>query len=168
MIYTVKGSFDAAHRLPEHPGKCKGIHGHSYKLEVRVRIPQSHIFGSGAPTDDVQDDKNMGVDFAELKRIVRQACELRDHTLMHNRRDPQEPIFSELHAVDAAKTWPMAGNPTAEAIVDGLWTEFVLALRMLEQASGKQIALWSVTLWESDDCAVTKTVEDMGGACERC
>ena len=28
--------FEAAHRLPNPPGKCKNLHGHSYKLEVVV------------------------------------------------------------------------------------------------------------------------------------
>ena len=29
-------SFEAAHHLPNHNGKCKNPHGHSYRLEVEV------------------------------------------------------------------------------------------------------------------------------------
>ena len=28
--------FEAAHRLPNHPGKCRELHGHSYVLVVTV------------------------------------------------------------------------------------------------------------------------------------
>jgi 6-pyruvoyltetrahydropterin/6-carboxytetrahydropterin synthase len=28
--------FEAAHRLPWHPGRCRRLHGHSYVLEVEV------------------------------------------------------------------------------------------------------------------------------------
>jgi 6-pyruvoyltetrahydropterin/6-carboxytetrahydropterin synthase len=30
--------FEAAHRLPWHPGKCGNWHGHSYRLEVSVEV----------------------------------------------------------------------------------------------------------------------------------
>ena len=26
--------FDAAHSLPDHAGKCRGLHGHSYRVEL--------------------------------------------------------------------------------------------------------------------------------------
>jgi 6-pyruvoyltetrahydropterin/6-carboxytetrahydropterin synthase len=29
-------AFSAAHTLPSHPGKCKQMHGHNYRLEVTV------------------------------------------------------------------------------------------------------------------------------------
>lgn len=32
-------SFEAAHVLPHHPGKCSRLHGHSYRLEVAVEGP---------------------------------------------------------------------------------------------------------------------------------
>lgn len=31
---TKRFTFEAAHMLPWHGGKCKNLHGHSYKLEV--------------------------------------------------------------------------------------------------------------------------------------
>src|SRR5258705_8270725 len=31
--------FCAAHRLPNHPGLCKNLHGHNYKLVVRCEGP---------------------------------------------------------------------------------------------------------------------------------
>lgn len=52
--------FAAAHRLPEHCGKCAGIHGHTYKLEVSVSGPL-HSIGSS---------RGMIMDFGDLKEIV--------------------------------------------------------------------------------------------------
>lgn len=50
--------FEAAHRLPNHPGKCRELHGHSFRLGVTVEGPVDA--GSG-----------MVIDFAEVKRLVR-------------------------------------------------------------------------------------------------
>lgn len=38
MTFTLTKRFDfeAAHQLPWHNGKCKNLHGHSYKLEVDI------------------------------------------------------------------------------------------------------------------------------------
>jgi len=48
--------FDAAHSLPDYKGKCKQLHGHTYKLEV---IVEGNIGKDG-----------MLMDFNELKEIV--------------------------------------------------------------------------------------------------
>lgn len=49
-------SFEAAHTLTWHPGKCSRTHGHSYVLEVEVA---GQI-----------DDRGVVMDFAELDEIV--------------------------------------------------------------------------------------------------
>lgn len=49
--------FEAAHRLPGHPGKCRELHGHSYRLVVTVDRPVDPLTG-------------LAVDFGELRRIV--------------------------------------------------------------------------------------------------
>jgi 6-pyruvoyltetrahydropterin/6-carboxytetrahydropterin synthase len=50
-------SFDAAHQLPWHPGKCRNLHGHTYRLEVSVEGP---VGPQGIVTD-----------FADIDVIVR-------------------------------------------------------------------------------------------------
>jgi 6-pyruvoyltetrahydropterin/6-carboxytetrahydropterin synthase len=50
--------FEAAHVLPHHPGKCRNLHGHSYRLVVTVDRPVDPASG-------------LAIDFSELKRIVR-------------------------------------------------------------------------------------------------
>ncbi|MBU0778310.1 6-carboxytetrahydropterin synthase QueD [Patescibacteria group bacterium] len=55
-----KFEFHAAHHLPNHEGKCKDVHGHSYILEVEVTGPKSQK-GS---------EIGMIMDFGFLKKIV--------------------------------------------------------------------------------------------------
>lgn len=51
-------SFDAAHYLPYHDGKCKFIHGHTYHMEVTVR-------------NVIRLDTGMVMDFSQLKEAVK-------------------------------------------------------------------------------------------------
>lgn len=54
---TKRFDFEAAHVLPWHPGKCKRLHGHSYKLEVDV-------------TGNL-DENGIVADFTDLKELVK-------------------------------------------------------------------------------------------------
>lgn len=51
-------TFDAAHNLVKYKGKCEKLHGHTYKLEVKV-------------CGDL-DDEQMVMDFSELTHIVKE------------------------------------------------------------------------------------------------
>jgi 6-pyruvoyltetrahydropterin/6-carboxytetrahydropterin synthase len=51
-------TFEAAHRLPHHPGKCRELHGHSYVLWVTVER-------------DVDPENGLALDFSDLERTVR-------------------------------------------------------------------------------------------------
>jgi len=65
--------FEAAHKLPNHAGKCRELHGHSYHLVVGVERPVAPATG-------------MAIDFADLKQIVRREDEDRlDHTYVNDR-----------------------------------------------------------------------------------
>ena len=57
---TKQFKFEAAHSLPNHDGKCKNLHGHSYVLEVTV---------SGSIIQDGPKE-GMVMDFADLSHIV--------------------------------------------------------------------------------------------------
>lgn len=56
-------TFDAAHKLENHLGKCRNLHGHTYKLQVGVYGPVKNE--PGAPDD------GMVLDFDELKQAVK-------------------------------------------------------------------------------------------------
>jgi len=83
--------FEAAHQLPWHDGKCRNLHGHSYRLEVTVAGPVG-------PTGVV-------VDFAELRDAVeREVIERYDHTYLNDLMDnpTAELIAQEIWKVLAA------------------------------------------------------------------
>ncbi len=54
---TKQFSFEMAHALTDYPGKCRNIHGHSYRLEVTV-------------TGNRLESSGMVIDFKHLKDIV--------------------------------------------------------------------------------------------------
>lgn len=64
-------TFDCAHHLNEYEGKCKNIHGHTYKLEVTLK---------GVP-----DSKGLVMDFHDLNDIIKdQIIEQIDHKYLNN------------------------------------------------------------------------------------
>jgi len=72
MILGATFHFEAAHRLPKYDGDCKNLHGHSYKMEVRIEGP-------------VDPDTGMVMDLKELKSLVNKAViEELDHSLLNN------------------------------------------------------------------------------------
>lgn len=63
--------FDAAHRLPKlHKGhKCRRLHGHTYKVEIRLR---------GVP-----DERGFVVDYAEISAAWKPVHKLLDHRYLN-------------------------------------------------------------------------------------
>jgi 6-pyruvoyltetrahydropterin/6-carboxytetrahydropterin synthase len=74
-------TFEMAHALYQHDGKCAGIHGHSYHLTVTI---------SGKPIEVEADPKNgMVIDFKDLSKIVKEnIVEVFDHSIVLHERDP--------------------------------------------------------------------------------
>ncbi|MBM4171005.1 MAG: 6-carboxytetrahydropterin synthase [Ignavibacteria bacterium] len=61
-------TWEMGHRLPFHDGKCKNLHGHSYKCMIEL-------------TGDL--DKNgMVLDYFEFKKIIEPIIEELDHSFM--------------------------------------------------------------------------------------
>lgn len=88
---TKQFSFETAHVLYNYDGKCKNMHGHSYKLFVTVK---------GEPLQDLSHAKNgMVVDFGDIKAIVkRQIIEPWDHGVLVNALSPHKQLGEDLQA----------------------------------------------------------------------
>ena len=72
MIVRRRFEFEAAHKLPNHPGKCRELHGHSYKLFVKVERA-------------VDESSGMVIDFSDLKAIVKESVVSRlDHVYVND------------------------------------------------------------------------------------
>lgn len=86
---TKQFSFETGHALYGYDGKCKNVHGHSYKLSVTV---------IGTPILDNSNVKfGMVIDFTDLKKIVREEIvDLFDHATVFNKNTPHVELANEL------------------------------------------------------------------------
>ena len=80
---TKSFSFEMAHALLNYDGKCKNIHGHSYRLEVTIiGDPRNE---KGHPED------GLVIDFGDLKKIVNNSVvDIFDHALVVQRDHDDE------------------------------------------------------------------------------
>ena len=86
---TKQFSFETGHALYGYDGKCKNVHGHSYKLSVTV---------IGAPITDRNNPKfGMVIDFTDLKKIVKEEIvDHFDHATVFNQTTPHVELAHEL------------------------------------------------------------------------
>jgi 6-pyruvoyltetrahydropterin/6-carboxytetrahydropterin synthase len=73
MPYTIfkDFTFAAAHFIPDHPGKCRFLHGHNYRVRVHVRATTLDRLG-------------MVMDFADLKRVTEEVVGPWDHQVLND------------------------------------------------------------------------------------
>jgi 6-pyruvoyltetrahydropterin/6-carboxytetrahydropterin synthase len=88
---TKQFSFETGHALYGYDGKCKNVHGHSYKLSVTV---------IGTPISDAQNVKfGMVIDFTDLKKIVKEEIvDQFDHATVFNKNTPHVELAHELES----------------------------------------------------------------------
>ena len=86
---TKEFSFETGHALYGYDGKCKNVHGHSYKLSVTV---------IGVPITDRTNVKfGMVIDFSEMKKIVKEEIvDHFDHATVFNETTPHIELAHEL------------------------------------------------------------------------
>ncbi len=117
-------SFCYGHRLLNYDGKCKYLHGHNGRAEIRLE-------------SEKLDARGMVVDFTDIKGLIGEFIDMRlDHRMILCKKDPvvkhlkamKEPIF----LTDE--------NPTAENI----------AKLIYQFAKEKGFPVASVKLWETD------------------
>ncbi len=86
---TKQFNFETGHALYGYDGKCKNVHGHSYKLSVTV---------IGEPiSDNTQVKYGMVIDFSDLKKIVKdEIVDVFDHATVFNKNTPHVELAKEL------------------------------------------------------------------------
>lgn len=86
---TKEFSFETAHALFGYDGKCKNLHGHSYKLAVTI---------IGRPILDSSNPKyGMVIDFGDLKKIVNEEIvDVFDHATIFNKNTPHSELGKHL------------------------------------------------------------------------
>jgi 6-pyruvoyltetrahydropterin/6-carboxytetrahydropterin synthase len=102
-------TFETGHALYGYDGKCKNVHGHSYKLSVTV---------IGKP---IKDNKNvkfgMVIDFGDLKKIVKsEIVDVFDHATVFNKNTPHVELAKELE-IRGHSVLLVDYQPTSEMMV---------------------------------------------------
>lgn len=67
----VKGSFSAAHWLRGYKGKCEGLHGHNWEVEITISAERINSTG-------------MVMDFSEAKRYLKEVLDSMDHRCLND------------------------------------------------------------------------------------
>ena len=132
---TKQFNFETGHALYGYDGKCRNVHGHSYKLSVTV---------IGTPITDTSAVKlGMVIDFGDLKKIVKEEIVNKfDHATVFNKNTPHVELAKEL--IDRGHNVILADyQPTSENMVIDFASKIKARLP-------KDIALHSLKLQETD------------------
>lgn len=132
---TKQFSFETGHALYGYDGKCRNVHGHSYKLSVTV---------VGEPIQDSENVKyGMVIDFGDLKKIVKEEIvDKFDHATVFNKNTPHVELAKELEKRDH-NVILVDYQPTSEQMVIDFAQKIKFRLP-------KNIELHSLKLQETD------------------
>ena len=61
---TRRLEFDAGHRIPNHEGQCRHLHGHRYSLEITIEGKIVQLNGAS--------NEGMVIDFGDIKKIAQE------------------------------------------------------------------------------------------------
>ncbi|HEY3789001.1 MAG TPA: 6-carboxytetrahydropterin synthase [Urbifossiella sp.] len=121
--------FCYGHRLLNHGGKCRHLHGHNGKALITLEATALDSLG-------------MVVDFTEVKRILGQWIdETLDHRMLLHRDDPMIPELKKMGELFVE----IDVNPTAENISKMIY----------DYAVSHGLPVVEVTLWETESSFAT-------------
>ncbi len=128
-------TFETGHALYGYDGKCRNVHGHSYKLSVTV---------VGTPISDPDHVKyGMVIDFGDLKKIVKEEIvDVFDHATVFNKNTPHVELAKELKQ-RGHNVLLVGYQPTSEMMVIDFADKIKARLP-------KDISLHSLKLQETD------------------
>jgi len=142
---TRRFEFESGHALYGYDGKCKNIHGHSYKLWVTVK---------GTPINDASHPKNgMVIDFGDLKKVVKKyIVDLYDHATVFNQNSPHLEL-AELLQHQKMRVVLHDFQPTCENMV-------VYFSEVLKEQLPSYVELVSLKLQETSGASVEWLASD--------
>jgi 6-pyruvoyltetrahydropterin/6-carboxytetrahydropterin synthase len=115
--------FCYGHRLLNYDGKCRHLHGHNGRVEVRIQADQL-------------DARGMVLDFADIKQTIKNWIdETLDHRMLLHKDDPILPVLKQR----GEALYVMDENPTAENI----------AKLIFAHARSNGLPVVEVQLWET-------------------
>ncbi|HDL4683623.1 TPA: 6-carboxytetrahydropterin synthase QueD [Mannheimia haemolytica] len=123
-------SFDMAHMLDGHDGKCQNLHGHTYKLQVEVA---GELFQEEAK-------RGMVMDYSDLKAVVKQhILEPMDHAFIYDLQSERESQVAQLLIDLNSKVYGIPTRTTAEE----------MAKYMFEKLEKVGLPVSLIRLWET-------------------
>mgnify|MGYP001570765798 CR=1 FL=1 len=129
ILMTKIFTFEAAHQLPNHNGKCKFLHGHSYRLET---VFESNIKFESVHGDSFYTQQGFLVDFSEIKDLVKsKIIDKFDHKCLND--------YFEI--------------PSAEEVAFHCFT--VICGSIKANPLFRNVKLCKITLWETETSYVT-------------
>ena len=118
--------FCYGHRLLNHEGKCRHLHGHNGRAVITLETDQL-------------DAQGMVIDFSRIKQVVSTWIdETLDHRMLLHKDDP---VLAYLRR-QGEPVYVMDVNPTAENI----------ARLIYDFAASQGFPVVEVQLWETDNC----------------
>ena len=137
---TRRLEFDSGHRIPNHDGQCKHLHGHRYALEVTLTGEVAHHPGKA--------DDGMVLDFGDIKRLTNQhIVDLWDHAFLVAKED--EGLVAFLATLPNHKTVVMEHVPTVENLAKAA---FAILQPVFSKSFGGRLELSALRLYETPNC----------------
>ncbi|WP_426993976.1 6-pyruvoyl trahydropterin synthase family protein [Methylomonas sp. CM2] len=123
FVITKEVYFCYGHRLMNHPGKCRNLHGHSVKASISIR-------------SDSLNEQAMVCDFSDVKACVETFIDdVLDHNFLLHKDDPLIPALTAHNEQFLA----LDEHPTAE----------VLSKMIYQYVKQRGFDVDQVVLWET-------------------
>jgi len=120
--------WEMGHRLPNHPGHCRNLHGHSYRMVVEIE-------------GEMNPNTGMVIDFADLKAIVKPLVDELDHAFLCQESDVEVKELLEKN------DWKRVMIPVPST-VENICGLFVERLQPAF-AAGTPVTAFTVRIWET-------------------
>ena len=116
MYYlTAEASFDGAHFLAGYEGKCSNLHGHRWRVILKIKAESLQSEGQ---------QRGMVVDFKDVKTALKKETDYFDHTFIYEESSLKEATVEALNAENfLMRVVPF--RPTAENFSKYFYDKFV-------------------------------------------
>lgn len=140
MEITRRLEFDAGHRIPNHEGQCRHIHGHRYVIEVT-------LLGDVLNHQGYADD-GMVLDFGDIKKLTNELIVSKwDHAFLVAKED--ESLVNFLGSIQGHKTVVLDVIPTVENLAQ---TAFSILEPVFKNNFSGRLNLSRLRLYETPNC----------------
>lgn len=148
-----KGSFASCHRISNHCGKCKNLHGHNYNYELGITYNLNNT---------ELNECNYVIDFGDIKqRYIEMIDKFFDHSVIANEQDTKViELAKEIN--DVTRVIPTIGDPSVEVISQLI---LYLCAKVSEKYNkpGSDIFVNKIRIYETDNscCDLSVSKEDI-------